>query len=429
MRVRRATSPPQRTLPTPSDKRFWNRLHPVQQDADRHRMNRVSKSASLADSIGTIALPMAACVALFQTLISVVRAGLWAGDLPAYLVGWRLARTPESLYDLDAQRSMAGVVLGRAGAVPACPFNYPPHLAAVGRFIPGMTYDGVLYAWLVMSGLLLVAVVWTWVTVSRYRWVVAVATLASPPVAVSLITGSILPVAAAGGIAAVAATQRVGRRWAAIGGLGWAAVATKPHLAVVLAGVCLLLATRSTIRSLGVAVPIVVGVPTLVMGPRIWLDWVSFLGQFSRSTEGDLMCRVPRSAPNLEGTLTRAGFVPPAALIWGGYLAAIALLLVWVARRRPPIGLGCAFAAAIVPLTAPHANPQDLLLCLPLLALPTTRSNRVANMWACVVSVVLLIGTDPFTVAVQLGVCLTVLAGLAHKLRRSDRLINSPSFR
>jgi hypothetical protein len=376
----------------------------------------------LLRSAGWLALSMAALVTVVQTVVTVFGTGIWAGDLPAYLVGWRLARTPELLYNLDAQRSMAGTVLNRSGSVPACPFNYPPHLAAVGRFLPAMSYDGVLTGWMVLSGVLLGALIWTWTRISRYRMAVGIAVLASPPVAVSLLTGSILPIAAAGAIAAVVSVKRTGWAWTMFGALGWIAVATKPHLAVVLAAACLILATRRAFVSLIAAAPVIVGLPTVLMGPRIWTSWVSFLGQFSRSSESDLMCRVPRMAPNLEGILTRAGWAPPVGLVWFGYIATISALIIWILRTRPSLTHAAMLAAALVPLSAPHANPQDLLLCVPLLVLPATRSAKTANIWAGVVAFVLLTGTDNFTIAVQLGVAVT----LGMMLFRSAR--NRPSL-
>lgn len=355
---------------------------------------------------------MAALVAVVQTTLAVFKTGLWAGDLPAYLVGWRLSRNPDQLYNLEAQRAMAGIVLGRPTAVPACPFNYPPHLAALGRLLPPMSYDGAVTAWLIVSGMLLIALVVTWSWLLRYRTPIPIAVLASPPVAVSLLTGSILPIAAAGALAAVVAVQRTGHRWTVIGAIGWIAVATKPHLAVVLALICLVLATRRTATTLLAAAPVIFLAPTLLLGPRVWTSWITFLGQFSRSTEGDLMCRVPRMAPNIEGILTRAGWSPPVGLVWAGYGATIVCLLLWVALSRPGIALACTLGAALVPLTAPHANPQDLLLCLPLLVIPAASPishSRRTIAWAVAVAMILLLGTDRFTVAVELGVAAAVV--------------------
>ncbi len=366
---------------------------------------------------------MAALVAAVQTTAAVFKTGLWAGDLPAYLVGWRLARTPSQLYNLDAQRAMAGTVLGKPSAVPACPFNYPPHLAAVGRLLPPMSYDGVLRVWLAISAALLVALIVTWSRLFRYRTAVTIAVLASPPVAVSLLTGSILPIAAAGAVAAVVAVQQPHRlgRWTVVGAVGWIAVATKPHLAVVLALVCLILATRRTIVTLLASAPVIFVAPTLLLGTQIWASWFGFLGQFSRSTEGDLMCRVPRMSPNLEGVLTRAGWSPPLGLVWVGYGTTILCLLVWVVRTKPSIAMACMLGAALVPITAPHANPQDLLLCIPMLVLPVTKAGRSAVLWAAGVGLILLTGTENFTVAVQLGVAATV-AMLVLRSFRSRRI-------
>ncbi len=361
---------------------------------------------------------MAALAAVLQTTTAVIRTGVWAGDLPAYLVGWRLSHTPSLLYNLNAQRATAGIVLGKPSAVPACPFNYPPHLAALGRTLPALTYDGVLTIWLAISAGLLIAVVVTWSRMFRHRVPMAIAVLASPPVAISFLTGSILPIAAAGAVGAIVAVQRTGRRWTAIGAVGWVAVATKPHLAVVLALICLVLATRRTATTLLAAAPVIFVAPTLLLGPRVWTSWFSFLGRFSRSTEGDLMCRVPRVAPNLEGVLTRAGWSPPIGLVWAGYVATIVCLAVWVTRSRPPLALACMVGAALVPLTAPHANPQDLLLSIPLLAIPATRQGRGTVVWAAGVAVALFLGKDNFTVAVQLGVAATIVMLFVRSFRR-----------
>ncbi len=362
-------------------------------------------------------LTMAALVAALQTTVAVFKTGLWAGDLPAYLVGWRLARSPGQLYNLDAQRAVAGTVLGKASAVPACPFNYPPHLAAVGRLLPPMSYDGVLTAWLAVSAVMLVALIVTWARMLRYHTAVTIAVLSSPPVAVSLLTGSILPIAAAGAIAAIVAVHRCGTRWTVLGAIGWIAVATKPHLAVVLAAICLLLATRRTFVTLAASAPVVFLAPTVLLGPGIWASWFAFLGKFSRSSEGDLMCRVPRTSPNLEGILTRGGWSPPLGIVWLGYIATVACLLVWVARSRPSVSMACMLGAALVPLTAPHANPQDLLLCIPLLVLPVTKAGSGAAAWAAGVGLVLLAGTDNFTVAVQFGVAVTVAMLVFRSMR------------
>jgi hypothetical protein len=376
--------------------------------------------------VGSVLVWVAALISLGQTAMTLIAQrgqAYWAGDLPAYLVGWRLAAKTGPLYDLEAQRLMAGSVLQRAGSVPACPFNYPPHLAVLGRVLPPMTYQGVLFGWFVTSALMSAVLAVMWARSSRYAFHVGAAVIiGSPAIAKAVTTGSILPFAAAGALLAVVGIHREGHKWMALSVVGWFAVATKPHLAIVLALACLMIKPIRSAKTLAVASVPIVGIPTIVFGPRVWTAWLSFLSQFSRSTEADLMCRVPRTSPNIEGLLTRAGMTPSLALTWASYVIAVAALLTWVWFRRPTLVLACTVGAALVPLTAPHANPQDLLLCLPFLLLPANGSKTVATGWAVLMSLAMLSGGDLFTPAVQIGVVVVLVASAVNHCRRKPPL-------
>jgi hypothetical protein len=67
-------------------------------------------------------------------------------------------------------------------------------------------------------------------------------------------------------------------------------------------------------------------------------------------------------------------------------------------------------AAAVVPMTAPHANPQDLLLCIPLILVTTYRWARSHDMGAIGIAVIgvvsIFLPIAIYTVGVQVALAL-----------------------
>ncbi len=356
----------------------------------------------------------------------------WAGDLPAYLVGWRLAKSnPSKIYDLDTQRAMAGQILAKPGPVPACPFNYPPHLAAIGRWFPNLTYNATIVPWVIFMIITVLAAILIWTRSSPHRIAIAATMIAAPPTVAAIASGSILPLTIIGAILVVGGFRRsrFDASSIAIGTFGWILLAIKPHLAALVAIAALILVTRKAIVTLLAAAPIIVVLPTVAFGPSIWMRWISFLQQFSKSTEGDLLCRVPRTSPNLEGVLTRLHLTPNAFLVWGIYLIAIVAITIWTYKTRPDFAQATMVIAALIPIVAPHANPQDLLLTLPLILSATfawaeKKSPRlIAIAGVCIVSMVLPISI--YTILVQaLLVCVLFYSGVTFLKRRAKSSIH-----
>jgi hypothetical protein len=372
------------------------------------------------------------------------RSRIWAGDLPAYLVGWRLAaEDSQHLYDLATQRRIAGQILAKPGPVPACPFNYPPHVAAFGKLLPSLSYDKTVGPWLVILTITLVIAVLASVRNQRHRIEIGAIALAAPPTVIAVTTGSILPLTIVGVLLIVGAystrgwpvhsnerpsSQKVTRYLAGTFAVcGWVLVAVKPHLAILIAIATILLTPhgrrRQLMQGFVAAFCFIVALPTVTFGISIWSRWIQFLQTFSSSVEGDLLCRVPRTSPNIEGTLTRLHLQPSSALIWVIYGLTITVFSMWVYKCKPTFAHAAMVAAAAVPMTAPHANPQDLLLCIPFILMTTYRwaqsdDNRLIGI-AIVGAGSIFLPIDLYTAGVQVVLVLLVVNWIVSLIMRS----------
>jgi Glycosyltransferase family 87 len=370
--------------------------------------------------------------------------GLFAGDLPAYLVGWRLAvSNPAKLYDLTTQRLTAGFVMEKTGSIPACPFNYPPHFALFGRLLPALTYNSVVVPWVIGSAILtLLGIIW-WSRTATHRLHVIAVSAAVPATITGVLSGSIFPVVVVGLLMVVHALRTTSTwapldrasssRWTtAVGSIGWILLTIKPHLALIVGFIALILARKKTLVTAGLALPILVVAPTLALGTSIWGSWITFLKQFSASTQDDLLCRIPLAAPNLEGTAARQGIAISSGLIWLVYLLALGAVCLWVWRARPSLTTAIAVGAAVVPLIAPHANPQDLGLCLPFVILSLVRllsHSAVRRFMLLAICVLFMVSRwDRFMIEMQILVVGFIAAGVFRMLMPSPHQPSSQSM-
>jgi hypothetical protein len=420
---------------------------------DVHNMDAVTPEhkthtkRSIPNPFSAMVVAVSAVVVSLYVRSAMSPKGLFAGDLPAYLVGWRLAKSnPSNLYDLTTQRLMAGSVMDRPGSVPACPFNYPPHFALLGRIIPPLRYNAVVVPWVLGSVVVSLLGIYWWICFTPNNedrslrshglrnpnvWQMMAVAAAVPASITAVLSGSIFPVVVIGLMMVLAAlTGKQPVKWSAkstiaIGSFGWMLLAIKPHLALIVGLVGLILATRKTIVTAAWSIPALVIAPTALLGSSVWGSWVGFLRQFSESTSEDLLCRIPLAAPNIEGTAARFGIATSSASIWSLYLFALLAICAWVARCRPSLTTAVAVAAAIIPLTAPHANPQDLALCLPFVLVSLfgrLSGSTVQRAILMVICVVLMISRwDRFMYEIQILVVGLLAVGLFNLIPARNR--------
>jgi Glycosyltransferase family 87 len=386
---------------------------------ENRRVNAPRKTPNAATAV---VLAVSATVLALYAQSALKPKGLFAGDLPAYLVGWRLAiSNPAKLYDLTTQRLTGRVVMG-SDSLLACPFNYPPHLALLGRILPPLTYQSAVIPWVIGSVLVSVLGTYWWSRSSDNRLMMMATSSGVSASITAVLSGSIFPLVALGMLMVVfALSESNSAQWSTpvgptVGAIGWMLLAIKPHLALVVALIGLIAATRKTLVTGALSVPVLVVAPTVAFGVGIWSSWARFLQQFSQSSQSDLLCRIPLAAPNVEGTAARNGIATSPAVIWAIYGIALLLLCVWVWRSRPALRTALAVGAAIVPLVAPHANPQDLALCLPFVLfslfnlLSGSRVTRGIRVATCVLLMVS--PWDRFMVEIQVLVIGLLLFGV-----------------
>jgi Glycosyltransferase family 87 len=325
----------------------------------------------------------AAWVTLFQgqRVVSSFTNGFYSTDLPAYLVGFRLAASRGPLYDLDAQRQLGAVVRDNP-KLALCPFNYPPHLAAVGSWLPEVRYSQVLYPALVLNTLLVLiaaAVTWRWIRAVNVSsrggggaplLLAAVCVVMVPAAWLAVYVGSITPVVLLGAVA-VCAGVLYPQRWNGwLLPIGVVALAIKPQFAVVVGVTAVFLLTKRQMGlTLGLGAVLATGC-TWWFGAAVWGDYVSLLQTFASA--GGELCRLTGGMINAVGAANRFGVALDGSPMWALFGAGLlgAGGIGWAARHAVPeyklLALGASMALAL--LVSPHTNPQDALLAIPLAA-------------------------------------------------------------
>jgi hypothetical protein len=359
-----------------------------------------------------------------------------SADLPAYLVGWRMAasRSGGSLYDLGAQAVVGGEVLQRSQPGGVCPFNYPPHLALGGAWLPPLTYQGVVVAAAVINAmLLLAAAVFALAALRRgrsltpLRLVATFVLLASLPASwLAVEYGSITPFVVLGAVGVWwgAVRPQLLRGW--LLSIGLLAMSVKPHYVVVLV-ICLIGARAwQHLARTAVLGGVAIGGSTLWFGSTVWSDYGNLLRTFAG--QDNALCRSTRTMVNVAGTLTRSGLNPEVINVatWGCFTLGLAVAY-WLGHRcratEIPTTLpttlpntlpntliaGLATTLGLALLVSPHANPQDTLLALPLAVLLMLRSNRLVR--AAVWSVLIVMGIGAEVTMIQVAP-LVIAAGL-----------------
>ena len=317
--------------------------------------------------------------------------GLWAAliggghtdqaDYTAFYTGWTIVADGDgpSLYDPSVQTKVQQEILGgRSFEAGLNPFNNPPHL--VVPFVPlaWLALDVSYLVWAVVQLALLVWLLWRLWTVVAADWsrderlTMAAASLAASPLLITFLQGAFsLLVCVAVTEAYVALRSAHDSRAGA-----WLALASIKPQAVATLGVMLLVGRRWRAIAVGAGVGLVLAtIATVVLGPRIWADYLGFLSRYV-STFDEFSVR-PSVMWNLRGTLTlligpdqaasQATLINTVGLV--GQIAGL-VAVAWLWRRRwdpdrPDFDLRFALTMVIGLLTSPHLNPHDDLLLVP----------------------------------------------------------------
>jgi hypothetical protein len=330
-------------------------------------------------------------VALFQgqRVVESFLNGFYSTDLPAYLVGFQLAKVRGPLYNLTNQNLLLGVIRDNPKLAP-CPFNYPPHLAAAGAWLPSLRYSEVLYPALILNSVLALVsafVSWRWlrgrlsdIKGGATLWLAALCVVSLPATWLAISVGSITPVVLIGSVAVCGGVLNPTKWRGWLLPFGFLALAIKPQFAVIVAiAAAVVITKRQLVQTIGLGSVVVAGC-TWWFGVGIWNDYLQLLQTFS--TAGANLCRLTGAMINTVGTAKRFGFELEGTLMWLvfsiGFFGSVGFG--WLARRASPeyklIAVGGSMALAL--LVSPHSNPQDTLLALPLLAgLWVVGSSRV----------------------------------------------------
>jgi hypothetical protein len=317
--------------------------------------------------------------------------GLWGGlianggtdaaDYTAFYTGWTMVANGQGqdLYDPAAQAAAQRDVLGgRAFDAGLNPFNNPPHL--VLPFVPlaGLPLATSYLAWAVVQIGLLGWLAWRLLTEVARDWprreraLLLAATLAAPPLLITLLQGAFSL------LITVAVTElylalRNGR--AAAAGW-WLAIGSLKPQAILTLGVALVVARRWRVLAVAGAIGgVAAAIATIVLGPGIWAAYLRFLIDYVGSF--DRLSVRPSVMWNLRGTLTLllgvdrgpgvAGLINAVALI--GQLVGV-VLVGWLWRGAWDPGsarfaLRFSLTVVIGLLASPHVNPHDDLLLVP----------------------------------------------------------------
>ena len=229
-----------------------------------------------------------------------------------------------------------------------------------------------LLAWLMWRLWTVVAADWS----RDERLVLVAASLAASPLLITFLQGAFSL------LVCVAVTEAyIGLRARRDGRAGaWLALASIKPQAVVTLGVMLFVGRRWRAIAAGAVVGLVLAaVATVVLGPRIWTDYLGFLSRYV-STFDEFSVR-PSVMWNIRGTLTlligpdqaagQATLINTVGLV--GQLAGLAAVAwLWRGRWDPTsVDFDLRFALTLVIglLTSPHLNPHDDLLLVPAAAI------------------------------------------------------------
>lgn len=268
-----------------------------------------------------------------------------------------------------------------------------------------------LLAWLMARLWTVVAAGWT----RDERLALVAVSLAASPLFITFLQGAFSL------LLCVAVTEAyVALRTGRDGSAGsWLALASIKPQAVATLGVMMLVGRRWRAIAAGLVVAVgLAALATLVLGPAIWRDYLSFLSRYV-STFDEFSVR-PSVMWNLRGTVTlligpeRAA--DQAALIntigaVGQLVGLASVAWLWRGRwdpARPDFDLRFALTIAIGLLTSPHLNPHDDLLLVPAAAI-AYRALRLGphGGWIGVA-----LGASPFVILATNSVSANDVGGL-----------------
>jgi hypothetical protein len=328
---------------------------------------------------------------------------LAATDFTVFYTGWSLVLTdPAHTYDVEAQRrAQAAIMRDRHFEGGVMTFYYPPHVAVALAPFAALGFESAFRLWtaLALAGVALL-IRWLWALAGLEgrldRWVLATAVVAFLPLLYALQIGQLYSIAVT--VALVGFWCSFSRGHDGRAALWLLALTVKPQLLPV--PLLLVLATRR-FRIAGwlalAATPFVL-VASVVLGPRVWLDYPAA----ARHLEGFVAGGSHDHMLNLRGLLTRLfglGYDEPifvaSVVAFVAVCVGVYLLMRREARlRRGPLP-AAVFAAALA-LALPvnlHLHLQDALVWvvpLAILSAPgadeaaTTRLRVFALSWPLV---------------------------------------------
>jgi len=321
--------------------------------------------------------------------------GLWAAliagrhtdqaDYTAFYTGWTIVADGRGseLYDPTVQAEVQREILGgRSFEAGLNPFNNPPHL--VVPFVP-LAWLPLDVSYLVWGAIQLALLTWLmarlWTAVAGEwtrdeRIALIAVSLAASPLLITFLQGAFSL------LVCVAVTEAyIALRSGRDGSAGsWLALASIKPQAVATLAVMVLVGRRWRTIATGLVVGIgLAAVATIVLGPAIWRDYLSFLSRYL-STFDEFSVR-PAVMWNIRGTVTlligpdraadQAALVNTIGAV-GQVLGLAAVAWLWRERWDPSrAGFDLRFALTIVIglLTSPHLNPHDDLLLVPAAAI------------------------------------------------------------
>jgi hypothetical protein len=321
-------------------------------------------------------------------------ASLAASDFTVFWSAWWLILhgRGRALYDEAAQRAAQHLLMGGhpfEGGLMA--FLNPPHAALAGVPLGWLAdHAGERAAFAIWAAVNLALLVRLDVRLrgllgaggGRARAVVTVALCAFYPVLYTISVGQLSLLLAVAALELPRCLEARRPRAAA----GWLlALSVKPQL---LAPVLVLLAARRRWAVLAHAAALgaaVAAVTALVLGPRIWLDYVRSVGGLERF----FGTGTPDYMMNLRGAITRlaGGAASPdsvyvaAAAAWLAALAALAMALVRRTARAADARADLALTLAVGLLFCPHLFVQDAVLWVGALALHVAALRACGARW------------------------------------------------
>ena len=312
----------------------------------------------------------AAAFLTFRHVQTEATLGAYRPDYTVFWTGARVAATaPQDLFNEGAMRAAQFPLTG--GDRGPRPWVSPP------SFLLWLTPFAHLPFWtsfLVWIGVGLAAFLAATWRLTRSVWATALAPIL-PSLAVSLLSGQSSLVT---GSLTLAAVTWLRTRPLLAGALLGLAATIKPQV-MVMAPVALIAGRQVRALAAAVAAGGLVGLASLALGPRLWIDWASSLRDFLALVDA---MNLQAQAITPRGLAAQLGLSPPFDLLLTGMGALIGAALVWrTFRMRQDRVLQLAALTLGALLATPYAMPYEAAVAAPACLLILMRAERAPLLW------------------------------------------------